>query len=70
MSCSPVALRSFPLIIGGRGWILLSIAVAGIWAGLWLGLDPREILPNAGGLQVAGEFFARLGRAQPAEVFH
>ncbi len=39
--------------------MLLSIAVAGIWAALWLGLDPREILPNSGGMQVAREFFAR-----------
>jgi phosphonate transport system permease protein len=46
-------------MVGGRGWVLLSIAVAGIWAALRLDLDPRAILPNAGGMQVARDFFAR-----------
>ncbi len=41
MSCSPAVLRSVPFVIGGRGWMLLSISVAGIWDDLWLGLDPR-----------------------------
>jgi len=51
--------NAFALTVGGRGWVLLSIAVAGIWAALRLDLDPRAILPNAGGMQVAREFFAR-----------
>ena len=47
------------MVIGRRGWVLLSIAVAGLWAGWRIDLDPRDILPNAGGMQVAREFFAR-----------
>jgi len=42
-----------------RTWVLLSIAAAGIWAALRLDLDPRTILPNEGGAQVAREFFSR-----------
>lgn len=45
--------------IGGRGLVLLSIAAAGVLAALWLRLDPRAAIPNAGGLRVAREFFAR-----------
>lgn len=51
--------REAPFAIGGRGFILLSIAAAGVVAALWLELDPRDVVPNAGGMQIAREFFAR-----------
>lgn len=44
---------------GRREWVLLAIASAGVWAAWWIDLDPRGLLPNAGGMQVAREFFSR-----------
>ena len=44
---------------GQRGLVLASIAVAGLWAGFELGLDPRDLVPGSGGLEMAGELFSR-----------
>ena len=55
----PPKLGTASSMIGGRSWILLSIAAAGIWAALRLDLDPRAIIPNKGGMQIAREFFSR-----------
>ena len=44
---------------GSRGWVLLAIASAGLWAAWRVDLDPRGLLPNAGGMVVAQEFFSR-----------
>lgn len=43
---------------GRRGLVLVSIAVAGLLAGLELGLDPRDLVPGEGGLTIAGELFS------------
>lgn len=45
--------------VGLRGWTLLGILAAGLWAAWDLGLDPRDLAPGPGGLAVAREFFAR-----------
>lgn len=42
---------------GQRSVVLLSIAAAGLWAFVTLGLDPRDLVPGAGGLTVARELF-------------
>lgn len=45
--------------VGLRGWTLLGILVAGVWAAWDLRLDPGKLVPGPGGLAVAREFFAR-----------
>ena len=44
---------------GLRRLVLLGILGAGLTAGFALELDPRDLIPSAGGLAVAGEFFSR-----------
>ena len=44
---------------GHRGVLLAVIAAAGLWAGLDLELDPRDLLPSEGGLTMARELFSR-----------
>ncbi len=43
---------------GRRGLVLASIVAAGLWAAFELELDPRDLVPGPGGLDVAREFFA------------
>ncbi len=43
---------------GQRSLVLASIAVAGLLAGVELGLDPRDLVPGEGGLRIAGELFS------------
>lgn len=45
--------------VGSRGPVLTAILVAGLWAGLYLGLSPARLLPSPSGLRMAREFFAR-----------
>ena len=53
--------------LGARRLVLLLIAVSGTWAAVELGLGPRGLLPDAGGLRLAGKF---LGAAlKPALVY-
>ena len=42
--------------IGSRRLVLLLIGVAGLWSAVELGLGPRGLLPDAGGLRLAGRF--------------
>jgi phosphonate transport system permease protein len=42
--------------LGSRRLVLLLIGVAGVWAALELGLGPRGLVPDAGGLRLAGRF--------------
>jgi len=49
--------RSFP--VRTRGAILLAMLLAGIWAFLHLGLGFGGLVPNRGGLAIAGQFFGR-----------
>ena len=42
--------------LGARRLVLLLIALAGTWATVELGLGPRGLLPDAGGLRLAGKF--------------
>ncbi len=44
---------------GRRGMVLVSIAAAGLWAAVELGLDPRDLVPGQGGLAMASELFSR-----------
>ena len=43
---------------GSRRAVLVLIGVAGLWAALELGLDPRGLVPGAGGLKLVGKFLA------------
>lgn len=47
--------------------VVLAIAAAGLWAAIELELDPRQLIPGSGGLDVAQEFFARA--LQPALTY-
>ncbi len=38
--------------------MLLAILAAGVWAGFYLELSPARLLPDAGGLELAGRFFS------------
>lgn len=42
-----------------RSWVVLAIAVAGLWAAGVLDLNPRGLVPSAGGLDVARQLFSR-----------
>ena len=42
--------------LGSRRLVLLLIGVAGLWAAVELGLGPRGLVPDAGGLRLAGRF--------------
>jgi phosphonate transport system permease protein len=53
----PVPARPFPLRT--RGGVLLALLAAGAWAFLHLDLSFADLVPNRGGLDLAGEFFAR-----------
>jgi phosphonate transport system permease protein len=44
--------------LGPRRLVLLLIAVAGLWAAVELGLGPRGLMPDAGGLRLVGRFLA------------
>ena len=44
--------------LGTRRMVLLLIAVAGLWSAVALGLGPRGLVPDAGGLKLAGKFLA------------
>jgi len=44
---------------GRRGLVLATIAAAGLWAAVGLGLDPRDLVPGEGGLAMARELFSR-----------
>ena len=50
--------------VGRRGWVLIAILVAGVWALSASGLGPRSVLPSRGGLAVVGQFM--LSAFQPA----
>ncbi|MDA1195511.1 MAG: ABC transporter permease subunit [Planctomycetota bacterium] len=54
---APDLRRPFPL--GPRGFVLAGLGVAGIWAALYLGLQPSDLTPSTGGLSLARDFFAR-----------
>ncbi len=57
-----------PGILGARrGLVLATIAAAGLWAGIELGLDPRELVPGPGGLTIARDFFSHA--LQPALTY-
>ena len=59
--------RLLPRRLGSRRLVLLLIVVAGTWAAVELGLGPGGLLPDAGGLRLAGKF---LGAAlRPALVY-
>jgi phosphonate transport system permease protein len=53
--------------VGLRGWTLLGILAAGLWAAWALRLDPAGLVPGQGGLAVARELFARA--ASPALAY-
>lgn len=44
---------------GLRGVVVVSIVLAGLWAAWVLRLDPRQLVPGEGGLQIARELFSR-----------
>ncbi len=44
---------------GLRGVVVVTIVLAGLWAAWVLKLDPRQLDPGEGGLQIAREFFSR-----------
>ena len=52
---------------GRRGLVLVSIAAAGLLAGIELELDPRDLIPGEGGLDIAGKLFSRA--LQPALTY-
>ena len=56
-----------PRLIGSRRGVLIAIAIAGVWAAYYAGLDPRELIPGEGGLKLAGEFFG--AAFQPAYTY-
>ncbi|MFT5048668.1 MAG: phosphonate transport system permease protein [Chlamydiales bacterium] len=49
---------------GRRGWVLAALVAIGVVAWLQLGLAPARLVPRAGGLQIARDFFA--GALTPA----
>lgn len=49
--------RAFPLRT--RGAVLLALLVAGGWAFVYLGMSLGDLVPNQGGLEIAGKFFGR-----------
>jgi len=51
------ALPSGPRRLGTRRAVLLLITVTGVWAAFHLQLDPRGLIPDGGGLRLAGRFF-------------
>ncbi len=53
--------------IGWRGWVLIAIVAAGAGAFVELRLDPRDIIPSAGGLALAWAFVSRAW--QPALTY-
>ena len=55
---APDTLRR-PRSIGARGLVLLLLLLAGVWAAWELDLGFSNLTPNAGGVQIAGEFFGR-----------
>jgi phosphonate transport system permease protein len=48
-----------PLPLRTRSAVVLSLVLGAAWAFFALDLDLRELLPNPGGLELAGRFFAR-----------
>lgn len=62
MNTSSVSLATGPCAVprprawGSRRAVLVLIAVAGLWAALELGLDPRRLVPDGGGLKFVGRF--------------
>ncbi|MEM7586132.1 MAG: ABC transporter permease subunit [Acidobacteriota bacterium] len=47
------------MVISHRGLVLATLAAAGVWAAVELRLDPRDLIPGEGGLNLAREFLAR-----------
>ncbi|MEM8933619.1 MAG: ABC transporter permease subunit [Acidobacteriota bacterium] len=45
--------------LSGRGLVLVTIGIAGLWAAFVLDLDPRRLIPSSGGLGVARELLSR-----------
>ncbi len=41
-----------------RGWVLLAILAAGVWAAVYLELSPAQLIPDSDGLHLARKFFA------------
>jgi len=59
MAAEAQTLRSSNARRGGRrGFVLAAIAAAGLWAAIELRLDPRELIPGEGGLEIARELFS------------
>jgi len=52
---------------GTRRFVLAAIAAAGLWSFLVLDLDPRDLIPSEGGLELAWELFSRA--ASPALTY-
>lgn len=48
--------RPFPL--GRRGWVIVAMLLAGVWAFVHLGLGPAQIFPTERGWDLAGDFLA------------
>ncbi len=44
---------------GLRRWVLAAILASGVAAGWTLHLDPRDLIPGSGGLNIARDFFSR-----------
>ena len=54
-------------LVGVRRGVLLAIGLAGLWAALDLGLDPRDVWPAGGGVKLLGEFLH--GAVAPAATY-
>lgn len=52
---------------GTRRIVLIAILIAGLWAAWELQLIPSDLLPSAGGIEVAGQFFS--GAVAPALTY-
>lgn len=48
-----------PLPVGRRGWVLLSLLLAGVLSALHLDMSLGQLIPSEGGLKLAGEFLSR-----------
>ncbi len=53
---SKAELKGKPFPVGIRGWVLISAILVGLWAWLYLGLSPRQLLP--GDASSIGRFLA------------
>ena len=56
---APEAAQARPFPLRTRGAVLLALLLAGAWAFVHLGLSLGDLVPHAGGLEIAGRFFGR-----------